>query len=167
MSQQLVLRRERTEEALVAVLKGLEAAKGPGAEPVLAALRRFPAQPAVFAGLPEGLHPRLRDALAARGLARLYSHQRDAYEAARSGRHTVVVTPTASGKTLCYNLPVLDRILKDPDTRALYLFPTKALAQDQLAELYGVIQALGADIGTFTYDGDTPQDARRSVRADF
>ena len=165
MSQQLVLRRERTEEALVAVLKGLEAAKGPGAEPVLAALRRFPAQPAVFAGLPEGLHPRLRDALAARGLARLYSHQRDAYEAARSGRHMVVVTPTASGKTLCYNLPVLDRILNEPDARALYLFPTKALAQDQLAELHSLVEALGADIGAFTYDGDTPGDARKAVRS--
>ena len=75
------------------------------------------------------------------------------------------MTPTASGKTLCYNLPVLDRILKDPDARALYLFPTKALAQDQLAELHGVIEAIGADIGTFTYDGDTPQDARKSIRA--
>ena len=77
----------------------------------------------------------------------------------------MVVTPTASGKTLCYNLPVLDRILKDPDARALYLFPTKALAQDQLAELYAMIEALGADIGTFTYDGDTPQDARKAIRA--
>ena len=77
----------------------------------------------------------------------------------------MVVTPTASGKTLCYNLPVLDRILKDPDARALYLFPTKALAQDQLAELHAVIEAIGADIGTFTYDGDTPQDARKSIRA--
>ena len=77
----------------------------------------------------------------------------------------MVVTPTASGKTLCYNLPVLDRILKDPDARALYLFPTKALAQDQLAELHGLIEAIGADIGTFTYDGDTPQDARKAIRA--
>ena len=76
-----------------------------------------------------------------------------------------MVTPTASGKTLCYNLPVLDRILKDPDARALYLFPTKALAQDQLAELYATIEALGAEIGTFTYDGDTPQDARKAIRA--
>ena len=77
----------------------------------------------------------------------------------------MVVTPTASGKTLCYNLPVLDRILKDPDARALYLFPTKALAQDQLAELHAVIEAIGADIATFTYDGDTPQDARKAIRA--
>src|SRR5207245_5887559 len=110
--------------------RALEVAKGPGSEPVLTALRRFPAQPAAFAELPDDLHPRLREVLAARGLARLYSHQREAYEAARAGRHTVVVTPTASGKTLCYNLAVLDRILKEPDSRALSLFPTKALAQD-------------------------------------
>ena len=76
-----------------------------------------------------------------------------------------MVTPTASGKTLCYNAPVLNAILQDPSTRALYLFPTKALAQDQLAELYSLIEALGADIGTFTYDGDTPQDARKAIRA--
>jgi DEAD/DEAH box helicase domain-containing protein len=98
-------------------------------------------------------------------MERLYTHQRAAYDAAAAGRDTVVVTPTASGKTLCYNLPVLDRILKDGDTRALYLFPTKALAQDQLAELYGTIEGIGADIGTFTYDGDTPQDARKAIRA--
>src|SRR4029453_19301700 len=94
-----------------------------------------------------------------------YTHQREAYDAARAGRDAVVVTPTASGKTLCYNLPVLDTILKEPDARALYLFPTKALAQDQLAELYGLVEALGADIGTFTYDGDTPQDARNAIRS--
>ena len=82
-----------------------------------------------------------------------------------AGRDVVVVTPTASGKTLCYNLPVLDRVLKDPDARALYLFPTKALSQDQLAELHGTIESIGADIGTFTYDGDTPQDARKTIRA--
>ena len=165
MSQQLVLRRERTEEGLVAVLRSLEAAKGPGAEPVLTARRRFPAQPAEQADFPDGLHPRLREALVARGISRLYSHQRAAYDSARAGRHTVVVTPTASGKTLCYNLPVLDTILKEPEARALYLFPTKALAQDQLAELHSVVEALAADIGTFTYDGDTPSDARKAIRS--
>ena len=165
MSQQLVLRRERTQGGLVSALRALELAKGPGSEPVLTALRRFEAQPAEFAEFPEGLHPRLCEVLAARGFSRLYSHQRAAYEAARAGRHTVVVTPTASGKTLCYNLPVLDTILREPDARALYLFPTKALAQDQLAELHSVVEALGADIGTFTYDGDTPGDARKAIRA--
>ena len=165
MSQQLVLRRGDTEGALLSALKALEIEKTLGAEPVLAALRRFAPQPACFAGFPEDLHTRLVDALRARGVERLYTHQREAYDAVREGRHTVVVTPTASGKTLCYNLPVLDGILRDPDARALYLFPTKALAQDQLAELYAMIQALGADIGTFTYDGDTPQDARKAIRA--
>ncbi|PYQ01926.1 MAG: helicase [Acidobacteria bacterium] len=150
---------------MVAVLRSLEAAKGPGAEPVLTARRRFPAQPAEQADFPDGLHPRLREALVARGISRLYSHQRAAYDSARAGRHTVVVTPTASGKTLCYNLPVLDTILKEPEARALYLFPTKALAQDQLAELHSVVEALAADIGTFTYDGDTPSDARKAIRS--
>src|SRR5207247_10233046 len=108
---------------------------------------------------------KLREVLEARGYEGLYAHQREAYDAVQAGGHTVVVTPTASGKTLCYNLPVIDRILKDPDARALYLFPTKALSQDQLAELYAMIQALGADIRTFTYDGATPQDARKAIRA--
>ena len=132
---------------------------------MLTALRRFPAQEARYADFPDDLDPRLREVLARRGVERLYTHQREAYDAARAGGTRVVVTPTASGKTLCYNLPVLDTILKDPDARALYLFPTKALAQDQLAELYGLIETLGADIGTFTYDGDTPQDARKAIRA--
>jgi DEAD/DEAH box helicase domain-containing protein len=166
MSQLVVSKRgEDTESALLSALKLLEIEKTLGSEPVLAALRRFAAQPARHADFPADLHPALRDVLQARGVARPYTHQAEAYRAAREGKSTVVVTPTASGKTLCYNLPVLDRILKDPDARALYLFPTKALAQDQLAELYGVIQALGADIGTFTYDGDTPQDARKAIRS--
>jgi DEAD/DEAH box helicase domain-containing protein len=165
VSQQLVLRREDTEGALLSVLKALEIERTLGAEPVLAALRRYPAREARHADFPDDLDPRLRDVLGRRGVERPYTHQREAYDAARAGRDAVVVTPTASGKTLCYNLPVLDTILKDPDARALYLFPTKALAQDQLAELYGLIETLGADIGTFTYDGDTPQDARKAIRA--
>jgi len=162
---QLVLRREDTSGGLLGVLKGLEIQKTLGAEPVLAALRHFPAQGPRYADFPPEVHPRLVETLRARGFEHLYTHQREAYDAARAGGNTVVVTPTASGKTLCYNLPVLDAILKDPDTRALYLFPTKALAQDQLAELYSVVEHLGADIGTFTYDGDTPQDARKAIRA--
>ncbi len=155
----------RSDEALLQVLKGLEIQKTLADEPVLTALRHFPAQPARCTPYPDGLHPRLREVLEARGYEQLYTHQREAYDLAAGGASTVVVTPTASGKTLCYNLPVLDRILKDPDARALYLFPTKALAQDQLATLYGLVEALQADIGTFTYDGDTPQDARRAIRA--
>jgi DEAD/DEAH box helicase domain-containing protein len=165
LSQQLVLQRREAEDSLLSVLKGLEIQRTLGAEPVLAALRHFPPEPPQLADFPPELHPKLRRVLEARGLSGLYTHQREVYEQLQAGRDVVVVTPTASGKTLCYNLPVLDRILKDPDARALYLFPTKALAQDQLAELYGTIEALGADIGTFTYDGDTPQDARKSIRA--
>jgi DEAD/DEAH box helicase domain-containing protein len=165
LSQQLVLQRRESEESLLSVLKGLEIQKTLGAEPVLAALRHFPPEPPRLADFPPELHPKLRRVFEARGLAGLYTHQREVYDQLQAGHDVVVVTPTASGKTLCYNLPVLDRILKDPDARALYLFPTKALAQDQLAELHGTIEALGADIGTFTYDGDTPQDARKSIRA--
>lgn len=162
---QLITRREDAPQALLAVLKALEIERTLGSEPVLTTLRHYPAEPARYADYPEALHPRLRQALEAQGYERLYTHQRLAYDLAAEGKSTVVVTPTASGKTLCYNLPVLDRVLKDPDTRALYLFPTKALAQDQLANLYALVEALGADIGTFTYDGDTPQDARKAIRA--
>ncbi|MGI8926931.1 MAG: DEAD/DEAH box helicase [Tepidiformaceae bacterium] len=127
-------------------------------------VRRIDERPARFAEWP-ALDPRLMAALARRGIARPYIHQAQAIEHALAGRNCVVVTPTASGKTLCYNLPVLDTILRDHSARALYLFPTKALAQDQLDDLHGLITDLGEDIGTFTYDGDTPADARRAVRA--
>lgn len=165
MSQPLALTRGENEVAVLSALKALEIEKTLGAEPVLATLRRFDAQPGRYLDFPVDLHPRLVEALRIRGVERLYTHQREAYDAVRAGRHIVVVTPTASGKTLCYNLPVLDRILKDPGARALYLFPTKALAQDQLAELSATIQTLGAEIGSYTYDGDTPQDARKAIRA--
>ena len=88
-----------------------------------------PAREAVFAPLPADLRPELVSALAGRGVERLYSHQADAYAHVRAGRHLAVVTPTASGKTLCYNLPILQRLLERPSSRALYLFPTKALAR--------------------------------------
>ena len=133
------------------------------------ALRRLPPAPAQYAEFPESLDDRLRQALASRGVHELYTHQAHAITHALAGRHVVVVTPTASGKTLCYNAPVLDSVLKDPASRALYLFPTKALAQDQLAELQAMCEVLaqgpGDQIGVFTYDGDTPQDARRTIRA--
>jgi DEAD/DEAH box helicase domain-containing protein len=135
----------------------------------ITAVRRLPAVGARYAPFPDALDSRLKAALVARGVSQLYSHQADAIAHALSGRHTVVITPTASGKTLCYNAPVLDAILKDRSSRALYLFPTKALAQDQLAELTAICEALaagsGEQIGVFTYDGDTPQDARRTIRA--
>lgn len=130
-----------------------------------AAWKQIPARPAMFADYPDSVDPRLMEALRARGIERLYCHQAEAAAAALDGENVVVVTPTASGKTLCYNLPVLSSIIAAPRARALYLFPTKALAQDQLSELHGLVTTLGAEIKTFTYDGDTPGEARRLVRA--
>lgn len=130
----------------------------------IAAWRVLPARPAKWADFPEEIAPALKEALRARGITQLYSHQRQAWDAVAAGRNAVIVTPTASGKTLCYNLPVLDAIIKDQSARALYLFPTKALAQDQMAEVHELITILGADIKTFTYDGDTPATARRAIR---
>ena len=132
--------------------------------PLISAVRHFEAKSAVFAPFPSSLDPRIVEALKARGVEQLYSHQAKAVEAVAKGEHLVVVTPTASGKTLCYNLPVLQALVQQPEARVLYLFPTKALAQDQLAELTELAKSL-PDMRMFTYDGDTPQDARRSVRA--
>src|SRR5712692_9338306 len=131
----------------------------------IAAWREFPAQPAQFAPFPTAVSPDLAAALRRRGIASLYSHQADAFTAVHQGQNIVVVTPTASGKTLCYNLPVLNRILEEPGARALYLFPTKALSADQVDELQELVKVLDADIKTFTYDGDTPASARRAIRA--
>lgn len=127
-------------------------------------LRRLPEQPARLVDPPEWLDPRLRTALAARGIERLYSHQGEALEALREGNDIVVVTPTASGKTLCYNLPVLQAIAEDRAARALYLFPTKALSQDQVTEFRELSTAGGLDIAASTYDGDTPAPVRHVVR---
>jgi DEAD/DEAH box helicase domain-containing protein len=124
----------------------------------------IPATAARFAPLPVDLRRDLAAALASRGIESLYSHQADAYRAVRKGRHLVVVTPTASGKTLCYNLPVLQRLLENPDRRALYVFPTKALAQDQLAELSALKHGLPIDLRVDTYDGDTAPGRRTAIR---
>lgn len=124
----------------------------------------LPAREARYGDYPTGLDERLRPVLRQRGVQQLYSHQAHSIAATMRGEDVVVVTPTASGKTMCYNLPVLDSILKNPDARALYLFPTKALSADQVSELYELIQAMGVDIKTYTYDGDTPGAARRAVR---
>jgi DEAD/DEAH box helicase domain-containing protein len=124
----------------------------------------IPEQAARHADIPEEVPARLRAALEGRGIRRLYTHQREAFDAVLAERDIVVVTPTASGKTLCYNLPVLTRLLQTADARALYLFPTKALAQDQLAELTEVIDGVGGGVRTYTYDGDTPPSARSAIR---
>jgi DEAD/DEAH box helicase domain-containing protein len=123
-----------------------------------------PAKEARTRPFPNWVDPALVSVLRDRGVRELYTHQHEAIEAVRRGEHVVVVTPTASGKTLCYNVPVLNTILEDPNARALYLFPTKALAQDQLANIHAVGTALNRDIKTFTYDGDTSPTARKLVR---
>ncbi|PYV16848.1 MAG: hypothetical protein DMG21_10320, partial [Acidobacteria bacterium] len=153
------------------------------------AIKHFPAREAKYAPLPEGLSPALAQSLKARGIERLYTHQAETFRLAREGKNLVVVTPTASGKTLCYNLPILNALVENPEARAMYLFPTKALAQDQLAELNrwteklngydDVSRAVSCDGGDaaapesplanalriFTYDGDTPADARPAIRS--
>jgi DEAD/DEAH box helicase domain-containing protein len=136
----------------------------PSTGPCITATRHFPPRPPVLVPFPASLDPRIGDALRARGIDELYSHQAHAWDLIAKGQHVVVVTPTASGKTLCYNLPALQALVHQPDARILYLFPTKALAQDQLAELEELARQL-PEMRMFTYDGDTPQDARRAVRA--
>lgn len=113
---------------------------------------------------PADLHIDLAAGLKAKGINELYTHQAEAYDTARSGNSFTAVTPTASGKTLCYNLPVLQTILQDHSARALYIFPTKALAQDQKSEMNELIDAAGLPINSYTYDGDTPATIRQKVR---
>ena len=133
--------------------------------PCITDLRVFKKREGEYQPFPDFLHPLLRGALQEGGIGRLYSHQAEAIEWVERGRDVVVVTPTASGKTLCYNLPVLNRKLAEPFSKAFYLFPTKALSQDQMFELQNLIRKIEKPIKTFTYDGDTPQDARQAIRA--
>jgi DEAD/DEAH box helicase domain-containing protein len=149
-----------------------------GAEAVLASLlddpsfaqgvvhhERVASRPAELAPVPAWLDPRIKTGLAARGIESLYTHQAEAVEAARTGQDVVVVTPTASGKTLCYTIPVLQAIAEDPSARALWLFPTKALGQDQVAELSELARAAELSISAATYDGDTPAPIRSAIRS--
>jgi len=160
------------DRSLQEVLNRLTATRAPmgpdAADPIVTAAHRMPAAAGAFAPYPAGTDARLTAALAARGIDQLYTHQSEAFGHVLAGRNVVTITPTASGKTLCYNAPVMNAILQDPSARALYLFPTKALAQDQLAELHGlselVTHGTDTEIGVFTYDGDTPSDARRAIR---
>ncbi|MBN1568894.1 MAG: DEAD/DEAH box helicase [Acidobacteria bacterium] len=158
-------RLDKAELALVEVHDAIrELAPNDQANEVITAVQRLPAREARWASMPEWIRRELVEAYRAKGIERLYSHQADAAERVHRGDNVVIVTPTASGKTLCYNLPVLNAVLENPDTRALYIFPTKALAQDQLAELQDLGSRLGDTFGVFTYDGDTPSDARQSIR---
>jgi DEAD/DEAH box helicase domain-containing protein len=128
-------------------------------------VRELPGRPASWVELPDSLDPRLARGLWQRGITRLYSHQRLALSALAAGHDVVVATPTASGKSLCYHLPVLDTLLRDASARALYLFPTKALARDQVAALRELVAACDArELGIAVYDGDTPADQRRQAR---
>ncbi|MET1179544.1 DEAD/DEAH box helicase [Peribacillus simplex] len=113
---------------------------------------------------PDAMDDKIKHALELRGINGLYSHQATAFDTAVSGNSLVAVTPTASGKTLCYNLPVLQKILKDEKTRALYIFPTKALSYDQKSELNEMIHEMDAEINSYTYDGDTPSNIRQKIR---
>src|SRR5512139_256916 len=121
----------------------------------------LPARPGRSAEMPKGLHLQLADALAAQGISRLWTHQAECWEAGQAGGHFMVTTGTASGKCLCFNLPVLDGLLRDPHARAIYLYPTKALAQDQLRRLR---MLAGKQVEIAAYDGDTPTAARHVAR---
>ena len=133
----------------------------------IVAQQQIPARPADFTPFPPELHPALAAAVARQGIQALYSHQAEVWGHTQAGEHVVLVTGTASGKTLAYNLPVLDRLMRVPEGRALYLFPTKALAQDQKNELDQLTAGLppaNCSLTAATYDGDTTQAARPKVR---
>src|ERR1700730_12348381 len=165
MSQSLAMRPARDAVTLARVREIVEQfAERDRLGEIITTVHRIPAREAKFAPMPEWVRVELAKTYADKGVTQLYSHQAMAAEAVREGRNVVVVTPTASGKTLCYNLPVLNAVLENQDTRALYLFPTKALAQDQLAELHDLSARLDHRFGVFTYDGDTLSDARKAIR---
>ncbi|MCC0566013.1 DEAD/DEAH box helicase [Brevibacillus borstelensis] len=124
----------------------------------------IPPREAATVPFPDDLDPRIRGALAGRGIPSLYTHQETSFRHAREGKHIVAVTPTASGKSMCYHLPVLQTLTENPEARALYLFPTKALAQDQKSELHELIDEMGLSIKSDTYDGDTPAQIRQTIR---
>jgi len=138
--------------------------KDPSVNKCISHWERIPKKSAIYSDFPERVDKKVISLLEKKGIRKLYSHQATALENVLLGKNVVVVTPTASGKTLCYNLPVLSEVLKKKGAKALYLFPTKALSQDQVAELYQLITLLGEDIKTYTFDGDTPQTARKAIR---
>ena len=127
--------------------------------------RVLPERAAQTASCPDWLDKRLVRALHSRGIEMLYTHQAEALSALRAGEDIVVVTPTASGKSLCYDLPVLQAVAEDPAARALYLFPTKALSQDQLAAFRELATAAEMDVAAGVYDGDTPGPIRTNIRS--
>ena len=124
----------------------------------------IPPRPAEHADFPSWVDPRIVAGLAGRGIDRPYTHQAEAMELAHAGQDLVVVTPTASGKSLCYTVPILQSIADDPAARALLLFPTKALGQDQVTEFGELSRAAGLNVSSATYDGDTPAPIRSAIR---
>ena len=138
--------------------------RSPGFQGQVTHWEKIPPKEASFGPFPERLDPRLLDGLKSRNIHKLYTHQSEAIDQILDGKNVTIVTPTASGKTLCYNLPVLDAVMENPENRALYLFPTKALSQDQVTELHDLVDILKIDIKTYTFDGDTPVSARKAIR---
>ncbi len=132
--------------------------------PNISHVQHISGRPAEYSDYPDSVDSHLKSAYQGRGIKQLYSHQAATWTNIQAGKNVTVVTPTASGKTMCYNLSVLQMILDDPNAKALYLFPTKALSQDQMAELHEVVGETGESIKVFTFDGDTPQDARQKIR---
>jgi DEAD/DEAH box helicase domain-containing protein len=118
----------------------------------------------IYGDIPNYIDKRLINALNRKNIFRLYKHQNEAIDYITRGNDTVIVTPTASGKTLCYNIPVINSFLKDSTSRAIYLFPTKALSQDQVHELVNINELIGGGLKVYTFDGDTPVNARKAIR---
>lgn len=157
------MKMKKREESL---LRSLELLKEIGLKTnSIRTIKHLPMQTARYQDYPPQIHPALIKSLKEKGFLKLYTHQYLSWKLLQEKKNIIVVTPTASGKTLCYNLPVLNAILQEPSRRAIYLFPTKALSQDQRAELDETIALLPEEIRIFTYDGDTPQDARKAIRA--
>ncbi len=127
--------------------------------------KTLPPNPARLAGFPAGLSENIRTVLINKNINQLYAHQASAFETVREGKNVVIVTPTASGKTLSYNLPILQALMTNHEIRSLYLFPTKALAQDQVHELHQLVEMTGEKILCHTFDGDTPPEVRRTIRS--
>ena len=153
------MRKKRSVEEMIHTLK-----TDPGFSQNVTHWHTVEAKPARYAPIPSSVPPDLVRVLHDRGIEQLYTHQAEAIEQTARGNSTVIVTPTASGKTLCYNLPVLSKMIEQPTARALYLYPTKALAQDQNSDLMEMVEALEGDLRCFTYDGDTAPAARTKVR---
>jgi DEAD/DEAH box helicase domain-containing protein len=159
-SQEITVARQPSLEAVVRRFESIHAQP----DSPVRAIHHQEAAEGEYCEVPAEVSEPVRKALAERGVKQLYRHQGEAFAHVHAGRNVVVVTPTASGKTLCYNLPVLNLIASDGGARAMYLFPTKALAEDQLHEFQGAVDEMGSEIRAFTYDGDTPQDARKAIR---